>query len=320
MRFKQFLTEAIADRNFEKEIDEWMTVGEIVKPRFEDLKRALDRAIYNDARELSKEHVYGKGSELDSVGLGDLVYDIPDGSHAMVTFKKKMDKFKTEQREHPVMKAVSAFVDKYIVAATKLKELKSKVVTTTAKRAEAKEVKAQEFKKKFADASSLINELMKNIDEYVERAGEMAQKQVDEAITRLKKADWDLESFAPSPKNTDSTATYRHKAAVRAYYSRLTESHPSDRNKRKRSLKNEKAFVELNKQAAKDSYIEWTHKMIQKIGKPVTKASSKGSPWSGSVLTVITNDGEEQVWDTKMIINRSKYDLLFNQFPSRRKK
>ena len=60
--------------------------------------------------------------------------------------------------------------------------------------------------------------------------------------------------------------------------------------------------------------------MITKIGKPVTNAKMAGNIWTNAVLTVTTNDGEEQVWNTKMILNFSKYQKMFNQFPSRRKK
>jgi hypothetical protein len=50
----------------------------------------------------------------------------------------------------------------------------------------------------------------------------------------------------------------------------------------------------------------WVAKMIDKIGKTVAKAKMVGSPWTGSTLSVPTHDGEEQVWDNKMIINQSK--------------
>lgn len=45
-----------------------------------------------------------------------------------------------------------------------------------------------------------------------------------------------------------------------------------------------------------------------------------GNIWTGTTLMVTTNDGEEQIWNTQMIINFSKYQKMFNQFPSRRKK
>jgi hypothetical protein len=79
-------------------------------------------------------------------------------------------------------------------------------------------------------------------------------------------------------------------------------------------------YVEMSVQGAEASYRDFMHKMITKIGKPVVNAKMTGNIWTSAVLTVNTNDGEEQVWNTKMILNFSKYQKMFNQFPSRRKK
>ena len=76
----------------------------------------------------------------------------------------------------------------------------------------------------------------------------------------------------------------------------------------------------MSVQGAEASYRDFMHKMITKIGKPVVNAKMTGNIWTSAVLTVNTNDGEEQVWNTKMILNFSKYQKMFNQFPSRRKK
>jgi hypothetical protein len=79
-------------------------------------------------------------------------------------------------------------------------------------------------------------------------------------------------------------------------------------------------YVKLNVQGAEDAYRGFMQKMIEKIGKPVIDAKMTGSIWTNAVLTVTTDDGDQQVWSTKMIINFSKYNKMFNQFPSRRKK
>lgn len=47
------------------------------------------------------------------------------------------------------------------------------------------------------------------------------------------------------------------------------------------------------------------------------EADMTGNPWHGSTLHVTCVDGEKQSWNTQMIINQSKYQKLFNQFPSR---
>jgi hypothetical protein len=76
----------------------------------------------------------------------------------------------------------------------------------------------------------------------------------------------------------------------------------------------------MNKKGAEDAYRDFMEKMIQKIGKPVVDAKMTGNIWTNAVLTVTTDDNEEQVWHTQMILNFSKYQKMFNQFPSRRKK
>ena len=93
-----------------------------------------------------------------------------------------------------------------------------------------------------------------------------------------------------------------------------------DENIRKASATKKKAFVENAVKGASQSYDEYVGKMVLKIGKPVVSATFTGDPWHGSTLTVVTNDGNKQVWDTKMILNYSKYGTMFNQFPSRLKK
>jgi hypothetical protein len=73
-----------------------------------------------------------------------------------------------------------------------------------------------------------------------------------------------------------------------------------------------------SKKGAEDAYRDFMEKMIQKIGKPVVDATMTGSIWTNAVLHVTTDDGEEQSWKTQMILNFSKYQKMFNQFPSRR--
>ena len=79
-------------------------------------------------------------------------------------------------------------------------------------------------------------------------------------------------------------------------------------------------YVQMNVTGAEEAYRNFMAKMIEKIGKPVVDAKMTGNIWTNATLHVTTNDGEEQVWNTKMILNFSKYQVMFNQFPSRRKK
>ena len=79
-------------------------------------------------------------------------------------------------------------------------------------------------------------------------------------------------------------------------------------------------YIEMNVKGAEEAYRSFMAKMIQKIGKPVIDAKMTGNIWTNALLHVTTDDGEQQTWKTQMILNFSKYNKMFNQFPSRRVK
>lgn len=58
-------------------------------------------------------------------------------------------------------------------------------------------------------------------------------------------------------------------------------------------------------------------KLAKKIGARINSANLQGSIWTDCLLHVYTETGE-QVWSTRVIINRSVYNKLFNQWPTRR--
>ena len=61
-------------------------------------------------------------------------------------------------------------------------------------------------------------------------------------------------------------------------------------------------------------------KMVVKVGK-VESASISGSHiWESSFLNVTKEDGSTECWKTQQIINRSKFGMPFNQWPSRKVK
>lgn len=74
---------------------------------------------------------------------------------------------------------------------------------------------------------------------------------------------------------------------------------------------------EANRRAA-SSFDSYVVKLIQKIGKKVSTAVLTGNLWNDSVLTVRCSDGEEQKWNTRVIVNVSIRGKLFNQWPTTR--
>jgi hypothetical protein len=67
-----------------------------------------------------------------------------------------------------------------------------------------------------------------------------------------------------------------------------------------------------------DSYVA---KMNQKTNFPIAADFRWiGDVWGHSDLSVTLKDGTKEIWRTQVIINFSKYGLIFNQWPSRRVK
>lgn len=318
--FKKFLIEGHALEGVEKEVDDFIKAGEIVKPEFEALKGDIDRRIRKEGELIGKEYSYGRGNELYDMShdLGDLHYVIPQSLNEVGSLKNKLAKVKDPiAKNHAFFKALSEFQKTYGPLVDKMKTLKGMIITTAQKRAVVKQAKEVEKKARFGDMKPLTKVLTKHIDDFVKRASDMAADYFDSAMAAFKKSGLDLDVFAPSPNSRMSRVEYRMAGVKRAFYQMHTDGKGKDR---KLSVAKRKEYIEQAEKHARDDYMAWVAKMTEKIGKPVTKAKMTGSPWTGSKLEVETAAGESQTWTTKMIINQSKYEKLFNQFPSRKLK
>lgn len=325
--FKSYITEARMDHDaIVKAIAAYKHAGEILNPRFNELKSAI-----------SYDMRHGKFSPKDELltlirderndrdfDLNDLYYTSFDSLAALGKIEKLAAKL--HKKNNPRYKKMLAGVDQFVKAwkpvAADMKLLKTKIVKATQKRAEAKLAMNDAMAKKFADSSSLIRIFESHMDEYKQRTADEAKAFVKRLLDNLKKDDWDLDKIAPL---SFGRSDYRMMRNKRDLYQMITKASKSsygrgephivqpDRAKINR-------YVEMNVQGAEDSYRGFMEKMIQKIGKPVIDATMTGNIWTNATLTVTTDDGEQQVWSTKMIVNFSKYNKMFNQFPSRRKK
>jgi len=330
--FNQFLYEELQVtlnenelRSLHNDVDRHIKNGEIVKPEYERLKNNIDRHIRNAGEELAKAHTHGRGQEHEAhvarsgdEHFHDLVYGIPSSSNEVLQLKNKLAK--STSKDHPLHKALTAFHKEHGPLAEKMKHLKTLVKTTTQKRQEKKEVEAKSFKKEFGDTSHLHKVLTQHIDEYKHRAHKMAGQQYDQHMKELEKHGWDLDKAAPKPHTGMGHVAYRTAMSIRHHLQGLTVGSEGKDHIRRPSKEIRAEHQAKAKQAAHDSYMAWVHKLTKKIGKPTKHAEMTGDPWTGSHLHVKTHDGEDQHWHTKMILNQSKYQRLFNQFPTRRKK
>jgi hypothetical protein len=312
-------------------IDEYKKAGEIINPEYvrlndsaKNLFRKDSNTTQSHALDLLRKIREEKGD--DSV-VQDFYYNISDSLTGLGKIQKMAEKQKNSSDKHikSIVDEVNKLVAKWKPVADDLKALKEKVVKVTTKRAETKAVAAKAMERKFADSSSLIKVFEDHLEEYKNGARDEAQKFIDARVAALEKAGWDLNVVAPEPKSGYGSEAYKMAQARRAVYTSITKAKTTYRKPNEPDIRElNQAMVDryINQavQAAEDDYRAFMQKMIEKIGKPVVKATMTGSIWRNAVLTVATNDGEEQVWNTQMIINYSKYQRAYNQFPSRRKK
>lgn len=303
--------------------------GEIMNPVFQDLGAQARRVFGKDAEEgremiLSVMHAGDGGANRDK-DISDLYYAWPHDSFAgLGKFEKTL--LAVEKMNKPkmatVIKTGKELIADWKPVAADLTDLKGKVVKTTTKRVEAKQVAAKVMANKFNDSSSLIKVLESHLDEYKAAAKQRAKDFIATKMEYLKKHDWDLNKAVPKARGYGSD--YKVTQAQRSLYGMITKgkvAYPrvGDPDIREPSQQGIDRYIQMSVEGAEASYRDFMQKMINKIGKPVTTAKMTGSIWTNATLTVTTNDGEEQVWNTKMILNFSKYQKMFNQFPSRRK-
>lgn len=309
------------------EIDDYISKGEILNPEFVRLTNKINRFVDKQYQQFKIQfrgqfqHYYDAGN----VEITDILWSFVSSVNDIKNLSKKLDRVKKE-RDNEVFKKYSEFVAPFKSLIEKYEVLKKLVVKVTTKREQAKAEKQIVLQKQFRDSSTLIAVLNMHIEEYKKVAGEKAEEQYQRRKNVLEAHDWNLDSIATRPNGNMGRSEYQMNSAIRSSYLSLFERvHTSSPRMKdpvilKYSATLHKKFIDDSIKGAEASYHAWVAKMIQKIGKPVVDAKMTGNPWTRSVLTVTCNDGETQVWNNQMIINFSKYGLMFNQFPSRRAK
>ena len=325
--FKSYIVEArmTTHKEIVDAIAQYKKAGEILNPQYQDLVSQAKRVMNNSKWSAKPDSILDLVRDYrDDAELSDLYYTSFDG----FTSHNKIEKLiaKLEKKKIPayakMIKDVTEYLKDWKPVGEDLKELKGKIVKATQKRAEAKQAASTAMGKKFADSSSLIKIFESHLQEYKDMAEKRAKEFVQDRLNFLKKHDWDLDKAVPRTKNYSD---YKAVEQRRSILSAITKSKESTRRYGEPDIREPDQvkidrYVEMNVRGAEDAYRSFMQKMIEKIGKPVVDAKMTGNIWTNAVLTVTTNDGEEQVWNTKMILNFSKYQKMFNQFPSRRKK
>ena len=160
-------------------------------------------------------------------------------------------------------------------------------------------------------------------EEAIDRAVSLAEKIIREVKEELARVEWDANKVAPMPSSHMSTATYRQGKTKYTLYRLVTKPlHGSRRLKdpdvRVESKEHEDRFLAKAREDAALSYEAFILKMVEKIGKVESAKLTGTHVWGYSFLDVVKEGGLKERWKTSMIVNVSKYGLLFNQFPSRK--
>lgn len=303
----------------EKEIERHMAAGEIDPPTYATLKYHVDHAIESTANVIREEHLYGSGDKFYKLGddhLANLSHAIPHAAREVLFMQKKLAKVKLKTQ--PLYLDCVAYFERYKGIAQRLLDLKEKIVSTKARRANKVAAAEQLRVQKFKEYATLVAVLQTHMAAYMDRAGELAGTMFDKWMTELENHGWDVDKAAPKPTKETDWKKYERAMERRSTFIAWTDAADKQGIIRKLSTKRRAEHVARARDAARGSYMAWIYKMIQKIGRPVAAAEMVGDPWFGSLLRVTTNDGALQVWHTKMIVNYSKYMRMFNQFPSRR--
>lgn len=299
--------------------------GEILNPVYQDLGNQARRIFGSDtnhARNVMLKHMH---AEYRPQELVDLYYGWPHDSFASLNKAAKILAKVKDPKLKDVITAGNQVVKTWTPIAADLKTLKGKVVKTSQKRAEVKAAAEKVMSGKKASSAPLIKIFESHMNEYIAMAEKRAKDFVNDRLEVLKKHGMDLDKVAPYPNSrTMGASEYKTAQAKRDLYRSITKSTKSSLSRGEPDIREPNKvmidrYIEMNKQGAEDAYRNFMEKMIQKIGKPVVDAKMTGNIWTNAVLTVTTDDGEQQVWHTQMILNFSKYQKMFNQFPSRRK-
>lgn len=325
LQFKSYLKEARASIKTTAEllavIGQYDQEPEILNPDFVYLKEQtgyLFRDAFQPVQDLILAFDYNTRTKFKE--LDDAYFGTPDSVVGLKKYRKTiatLAKAKSDIDVSHIVKLANDTLDIWDKIKEGLDSLKGKTVKIATKRAEVKVAKAKETERKKGDSKSMIAALEAHRSEFVKKAGERAKEFIDDKLVVLANNDWDLYKLVPR-------RTYdRTKNALANFYMSITDEpigHSLDTNIRRKSTKKMNEYIDSAKKMAEADYDGFIAKMVEKVGAPVVKASLTGNIWTNATLTVTTDVGEEQVWTTKMIINFSKYQKPFNQFPSKRKK
>lgn len=256
----------------------------------------------------------------------ELYYAFPNTSEGSIkSLNKKFDKFIAKYPNLSINQDLASIISDLTELSKTVRELKDADKVRKANKKAAQHVTRvkKETATMTAEFTSLNEPLAGHRAAYMNRIVEAYRRQLEQMIERVKAAGMDLSQVAPYPKSTMSRREYKVAQSAYNYYRRYFT--PVDGTRRWNGpeivvLNNDavERTIEHATREANTCFDGYVLKLLSKIGKNVKTATLVGPLWEGSMLTVECQDGEKQVWTTKVIINCSCLGTLFNQWPTRR--
>lgn len=213
--------------------------------------------------------------------------DLPMYISAVKSFKKKLEKFKGDKAT-PQYQSLVAMVETYLPLAEKLEQLKKMIVK--GKKSDTPVVPSSVLSERKQILAVLIKESEAFKADYLAGVRENAISFYTFHFTRLK--EWGIDKIKKELPD------------MKIFYYGLEKS----------TIEKE---VEKEVKGSELEFIAFLHKMVEKIGKPISTASITYTRYEAG-LDINCVDGEKQVWHMNIIANRSKYNKFFWQFPVRK--
>lgn len=155
----------------------------------------------------------------------------------------------------------------------------------------------------------------------IDRAVAAADREVVDLIAELETANWDASAVAPYPNSGNQmyfVALQKYKLVAQITKTVGGIIRFNGPNTVILDQAGIDQYLRVTARDAAEEYDAYVAKLNVKVGAAVEATLEPiAGVWFDSKLHVTLTDGTKQIWSTKCILNRSKHNKLFNQFPTR---
>jgi hypothetical protein len=159
--------------------------------------------------------------------------------------------------------------------------------------------------------------------EAIEKAAEFALAHFNRVMQKMTESDWDLNVYAPRLHYYDYQ--YKSRQREREFVTTLFDydyernMHSDKHQFFKFSTERRDRFIQDARDGAAAQYDAFVEKLIVKVGEVDSAVLHGNHVWGYSILEVRKGEVVER-WKTQQIVNFSKYNKVFNQWPTRKVK